>query len=177
MIRRAVFLDRDGVINRPIVREGKPYPPRDLSQLEILPGVPDAMRALKAAGFELIVVTNQPDVARGTMSRETVEAINTRLMDELPLDEVLTCFHDDADGCNCRKPRPGLMLQMRDERGIDLTHSFLVGDRWRDIEAGRNAGCRTVLINWGYEERDAVGQADHVCGSLREAAHWITSHL
>jgi len=176
MIRRAVFLDRDGVINRPIVREGKPYPPRDLSQLEILPGVPDAMRALKAAGFELIVVTNQPDVARGTMSRETVEAINARLMDELPLDEVLTCFHDDADGCNCRKPRPGLMLQMQDERGIDLAHSFLVGDRWRDVEAGRNAGCRTVFIDWGYKERDAAGQADYVCGTLREAARWITSH-
>jgi D-glycero-D-manno-heptose 1,7-bisphosphate phosphatase len=176
MISQAVFLDRDGVINRVTVRGGRPYPPGDLSQLKILPGVPDAMRELKVAGFDLIVVTNQPDVARGTTSREQVESINARLMDQLPLDEVLTCFHDDADACNCRKPRPGFMLEMWDKWGIDLARSFLVGDCWRDVEAGRNAGCRTVLIDCGYDEHRPSGQADYVCGSLSEAARWITSH-
>src|SRR5206468_1016892 len=102
---RAVFLDRDGVINRAIVRDGKPYPPAALAELEILPGVREGLAALKAAGYRLIVVTNQPDVARGTTSKALVESINARLSAELPLDIVLTCWHDSADQCACRKPR------------------------------------------------------------------------
>jgi D-glycero-D-manno-heptose 1,7-bisphosphate phosphatase len=175
MSARAVFLDRDGVLNRAIVREGKPYAPRDLSEFELLPGVQEATCELRSAGFDLIVVTNQPDVGRGKAARADVEAINARLKCELCVDEILTCYHDDSDACACRKPRPGFMLQMRDERGIDLPRSFVVGDRWRDVEAGRNAGCRTIFIDHHYAEPRPLHLANHVCGSLSEAAHWILS--
>jgi len=168
-----VFLDRDGVLNRAFVRNGKPYPPKDLSELQILPQVPEALQALKAEGFDLIVVTNQPDVARGTTKREVVDAINNRLRTELLLDEVVTCFHDESDNCDCRKPKPGMLRRMEKERDIDLRRSFLVGDRWRDIEAGIAAGCKTIFIDYGYSERNPAVQADHVCTTLFQAAAWI----
>ncbi|MEI8395762.1 MAG: HAD family hydrolase [Rhodospirillaceae bacterium] len=171
--RRAVFLDRDGVINRAVVRAGKPYPPHELAEVEILPGVPEALQRLRVAGFELIVVTNQPDVARGTTPLVAVERINGYLRDTLGLETILTCVHDDADGCTCRKPRPGFLLQSSQERGLDLARSFMVGDRWRDVETGHNAGCRTVFIDYGYSERCPEDLADHVCASLSEAAQWI----
>jgi D-glycero-D-manno-heptose 1,7-bisphosphate phosphatase len=172
--RQAVFLDRDGVINRAIMREDKPYPPANLSQLEILPGVPEALACLRAAGFLLIVVTNQPDVARGTLPREFVDSINWTLKKRLPLDDIRVCYHDEPDGCACRKPQPGLILEAARDWKTDLGRSFVVGDRWKDIEAGRRAGCRTVLIDHGY--RDSAGSTpDHRATSLLEAARWILS--
>jgi len=168
--RRAVFLDRDGVINRALVRDGKPYPPNSADELEILPGVPEALRRLKAAGYALVVVTNQPDIARGTTSMEAVERINVRLREVLPLDEIRMCPHDDADGCACRKPKPGLLLQ---EPAHDMASSAMVGDRWRDIEAGRAAGCgATILIDYGYAEPMTAAPTVRV-RSLAEAADWL----
>ena len=172
--RRAVFLDRDGVINRAHVRDGRPHPPAGVDELEVLPGVPDALRRLKAAGYFLVVVTNQPDVARGTQSRGAVEAIHTRLAALLPVDEFRTCYHDDEDGCLCRKPKPGLILDSARAHHVDLAASVLVGDRWRDIEAGKQAGCRTVFVDHGYAE-GRPEQPDAVAGSLAEAADWILS--
>lgn len=151
---RAVFLDRDGVINKAILRSGRPFPPASLSELEILPGVYNALNELVAARFYLIVVTNQPDVARGTQSREKVEEINNLLQTRLPLNLILSCYHDDADQCNCRKPKPGLILEAAQRFNIDLAGSFMVGDRWKDIEAGRRAGCQTVFIDYDYPERE-----------------------
>lgn len=172
-MRRAVFLDRDGVINRAIVRDGKPYPPHDVSELEILPGAAEAVERLKAAGFMTLAVTNQPDVARGKVSRESVEAINRRVGDTVALDDILTCFHDDSDHCACRKPRPGQFFSARDQYRLDLAHSFMVGDRWRDIQAAHNAGCRSIFIDYGYSEPFAAAEPDFTCGSLAEAANWI----
>lgn len=171
-MRPAVFLDRDGVINRPVIREGKPYPPASLEELEILPGVLDALAALSEAGYWLIVVTNQPDVARGSMPRALVDSINAWLQSELPLDAVLTCFHDGVDQCDCRKPKPGLLLTAARNFGIDLPASFMVGDRWRDVEAGRRAGCRTFFIDYGYDEKQPESY-DFCVGSLLEAAKKI----
>ena len=151
--RPAVFLDRDGVINRSIIRDGRPHPPASLEELEILPGVQQALRALKDAGYCLVVVTNQPDVARGITSRALVESMNDRLKSELPLDAILTCFHDGVENCACRKPKPGLLIGAARDLRLDLSASFMVGDRWRDVEAGQNAGCRTVFIDHGYDER------------------------
>ena len=154
--RRAVFLDRDGVINRPVIREGKSYPPSSLAEFEILPGVPEACRILKEQGFLLVVVTNQPDVGRGTLAREVVENIHGRLLQQLPIDRVMTCFHGGAacgDPCECRKPRPGMLLQAAEALKIDLAKSFMIGDRWRDVDCGFNAGCKTIFIDWGYEEK------------------------
>src|SRR6185436_14383127 len=108
--RRAVFLDRDGVINRAIVRAGRPHPPASPAEFEILPGVPAALQRLKSAGFWLVLVTNQPDVARGTQTRAGVEALHASLRARLPLDDIRVCYHDDPDGCECRKPAPGLLL-------------------------------------------------------------------
>jgi D-glycero-D-manno-heptose 1,7-bisphosphate phosphatase len=153
MKRRAVFIDRDGVLNRAVVRDGRPHPPARVDDVEILPGVPESLRALKAAGFVLIVVSNQPDVARGTTARATVEAINARLAERLPVDRFIMCCHDTGDGCDCRKPRPGMLLAGAREFDVDLSASFMVGDRWRDIEAGAAAGCKTVFIDYGYDEQ------------------------
>ena len=176
MTGRAVFLDRDGVINRTVVRGGRPYPPYDLKDLEILPGVTEGLLRLREAGFRLIVVTNQPDVARGKQTRERVEAIHTALLAQLPLDEVRVCYHDDSDLCHCRKPAPGLLFQAATETGLDLTSCFMVGDRWRDIEAGEQAGCKTVFIDYGYDEKQPVG-FDIRVKSLEEASQWICSPL
>ncbi len=155
--RRAVFLDRDGVINRAVVRDGKPYPPASLAGLEILPGVPQALAALRAAGFLNVVVTNQPDVATGEQRRAVVEAMHARLARELALDAIKVCYHVAADGCACRKPKPGMLLEAAAEQGIALGASYLVGDRWRDIAAAQAAGCRAAFfIDYGYrEERPA----------------------
>lgn len=169
---RAVFLDRDGVLNRAIVRAGRPYPPVTLAEVEILPGVPEACDALKQAGFALVVVTNQPDVGRGTQSRRQVEATNALVRQRVPVDDVRVCYHDDGDGCSCRKPRPGLLLEAARDLGIDLARSFMVGDRWKDVEAGHRAGCRTVLIEYGYLE-PSPAPPEHRAATLREAADWI----
>jgi D-glycero-D-manno-heptose 1,7-bisphosphate phosphatase len=168
-LRPAVFLDRDGVINRVTLCRGNPRPPASLGDLEILPGVAEALSTLKAQGFALIVVTNQPDVARGTASEASVASIHAQLAESLQIDAILTCFHDDGDACDCRKPKPGLLLQAAEAFGIDLRSSFMVGDRWRDIEAGRQAGCRTFWINGGYLERQAVAY-DFRVRTLSEAA-------
>ena|SRR5579883_3135351 len=170
--RRAVFLDRDGVLNRAVVREGKPYPPSGVEELEVLPGVATALDWLRAAGYLLIGITNQPDVARGTQRREVVEAINARLRQALPLDALYVCYEDGA-ACPRRKPNPGMLLEAADAFGIDLTGSFMVGDRWSDVEAGRRAGCRTVFIARHYAERQPDPPADFTAPSLPEAADWI----
>jgi D-glycero-D-manno-heptose 1,7-bisphosphate phosphatase len=172
MARPAVFLDRDGVLNAAIVHDGKPFPPRTLQELEILPGVPDALRRLREAGFALVVVTNQPDVARGTQVRDVVEAMNRELSSRLPLDSVRVCYHDDIDRCACRKPKPGLLLEAAAALGLALETSYMVGDRWRDVEAGRAAGCTTILIDRGYRERSDCAP-DQRASDLAEAAEWI----
>lgn len=171
-MKRAVFLDRDGVINLALVRDGKPYPPVSLTALEILPGVADAMQSLHESGWLLIVVTNQPDVARGTTSRADVEAINQHLQQCLPIDDFRTCYHDSDDGCACRKPLPGALLDAAKTFDIDLTVSYMVGDRWRDTEAGACAGCKTIFIDYGYAEKQPE-TVNHRVQSLREAADII----
>jgi D-glycero-D-manno-heptose 1,7-bisphosphate phosphatase len=149
---RAVFLDRDGVLNRTTVDAGVPHPPPTAADLQVLPGVAEGLDLLVAEGLLRIVVTNQPDVARGTQTMEAVEAINDRLMRELPLDAIFTCYHQDADGCDCRKPRAGLLARAADAHGVDLARSFMVGDRWSDVAAGQAAGCTTFLLETPYSQ-------------------------
>jgi D-glycero-D-manno-heptose 1,7-bisphosphate phosphatase len=176
-LQRAVFLDRDGVLNRAFVCNGSPYPPASLAELQILPATRDSLAALKAAGFLLVGITNQPDVARKTQRREVVEAINAALLASLPLSEISVCYHDDRDRCYCRKPQPGLLLEAASRYGITLSASFMIGDRWRDVEAGRRAGCRTIWLNYGYEETGAESQPDCTVRSLHEAVGWILNQL
>ena len=172
-MRRAVFLDRDGVINRVPVRDDRPSSPASLADFDLLPGVPGALGELRRAGYLLIVVTNQPDVARGHASREAVEAIHAWLRASLPLDDIRACYHDDGDHCACRKPAPGMLYAAAVERDIRLTDSYMVGDRWRDIAAGRQAGCTTILVPG---PREATAVDPHVSANdLCHAAAWILS--
>jgi transaldolase len=166
-----VFLDRDGVLNAAVIRNGRPYPPASVDDLQITDGAADALGRLREAGYRLVAVTNQPDVAGGTQTREDVEAINARLIAALPLDEIRVCYHDDSHHCDCRKPNPGLLLRVP---AHDLARSFLVGDRWRDIEAARRAGLAgAVLIDHGYEHDPPSVSPDARVGSITEAADWI----
>jgi D-glycero-D-manno-heptose 1,7-bisphosphate phosphatase len=187
-----VFIDRDGVINRAVIRDGRPYAPETLAELDWLPGVAEAMAALRAAGFRLIVATNQPDVGAGRQSREVVEAMHAHLRATFPVDDIRVCYHTDADGCACRKPKPGMLVAAAHDWGIDLPVSVMVGDRWRDIDAGRAAGCRTILVESldeslverlvergadsgtrrGYNERPAEGY-DAAVSSLLEASRVV----
>lgn len=174
MNARAVFLDRDGTLNRATIRAGRSYPPDRVEDFELLPGVIEGLAALRAAGFVLIVVTNQPDVAAGRQSRSVVERMHERLRALTPVDDVRVCYHDDAAGCTCRKPQPGMLLAAATDHAIDLSRSYMIGDRWRDVEAGRAAGCRTVFIASGYAERQP-DSPDLTVATVLEASAAILS--
>ena len=172
--RPAVFLDRDGVINRAVIRDGKPYPPASVASVELVTDAAQVLNGIKSAGYLVIVVTNQPDVARGTQSRAVVEAIHDYLSSVLPIDDFRCCYHDDCDRCHCRKPKPGLILDAARAHEVDLSASVMVGDRWSDVEAGRRAGCRTVFIDCGYTERKPDAP-DLVVRTLSDARDWIVA--
>lgn len=175
-LARAVFLDRDGVLNRIVMRDGKPYAPLSLDELELYPETEDAVERLRMAGLVCIVVTNQPDIARGTLAPHVVEAMHEMMRNQLSLDDFIVCGHDDVDGCDCRKPLPGMLHQGARRLGIDLSASFLVGDRWKDIDAGKAVGCVTLWIDRGYDERRAE-DADYTVTSLGEAVSIILSRI
>jgi D-glycero-D-manno-heptose 1,7-bisphosphate phosphatase len=166
--RPAVFLDRDGVLSESSVRDGVPVPPATVEEFRLLPGVVDACRVLADAGLALVVVTNQPDVARGTLDPDELERMHAQLAEWLPLDAIYVCRHDDSDGCPCRKPRPGMILQAAADLDLDLNHSVCVGDRWRDFETARRAGVRSVQIAWNHGEPTAV-PTDAAFASLFDA--------
>ncbi|GHD57371.1 D,D-heptose 1,7-bisphosphate phosphatase [Thalassobaculum fulvum] len=170
--RRAVFLDRDGVLVATEVRDGKPIAALTLDGFAILPEAPAAVAALKAAGFVTVVATNQPEMARGNVDSATMEAMHARLKAAMPIDAVYVCPHDSGEGCGCRKPAPGMLVQAADDLDLDLPASYMVGDRWRDVGAGRAAGCTTVLIERGYTEPERL-EPDLTAGDVAEAAALI----
>ena len=171
-MRRAVFLDRDGVINNAIIRNGRPYAPLTLDELVILPGVYSALKRIHDYGLLAIVITNQPDVANGITDKAKIEAINNYLKQNLPLTDIRTCFHNDEDRCLCRKPLPGLIIDAASTHNVNLKNSFMIGDRWRDVDAGNAAGCKTYFIDYGYEEKQPEN-ADFRVKSLVEAVENI----
>jgi D-glycero-D-manno-heptose 1,7-bisphosphate phosphatase len=172
MPQRVVFLDRDGVLNRAFPEGGTTRPPMSVDELEMLPGVPEALARLRGAGFALVVVTNQPDVARGKQTRAAVEAINARLAAELPLLDVFACYHDNSDDCPCRKPRPGLLLAAAARWDLDLAGAFLIGDRWSDVAAAHAAGCRGVLVETPFSAAHRCSP-DHRAADIAGAVAWI----
>ena len=172
-MRQAVFLDRDGTINWNEVRDGKPYAPTRLEDFRYLAGVPEAIARFKAKGYLVIVVTNQPDLTTGNIAPAVIEAMHARLRDELGVDDIMVCPHTDAAGCDCRKPKPGLLLRAAEAWGIDLARSVMVGDRWRDVEAGKAAGCATVHIDHGYAGEPTAEWVDLTVKSLEQAADFI----
>ncbi len=170
--RAAVFLDRDGTLIRAPVVEGRPGSIRDVAEVELEPGASDACTTLEAAGFALIVVTNQPEIARGSQSQAAVERIHARLLELLPLDEIVVCPHDDGDGCTCRKPKPGMLIDAAKRHGLALEASYLIGDRWRDVEAGQRAGCTSVFLDREYSET-VPERPEVTVRTMAEAVAWI----
>lgn len=168
-LKRAVFLDRDGVINRSVVENGRPYPPKSLEDLEILPGVAEALLQFRERGFVNLIATNQPDVTTGKTTQAIVDAIHDHLMAHLAIDAIYACYCVEGPDCDCYKPKPGLLLQAADEWKVDCAQSFMVGDRWRDVGAGKAANCRTIFIDYEYQERRPDGP-DHIVKSLQDAA-------
>ena len=171
-----MFVDRDGTLNRAVVVKGKPYPPASTREFDLLPGVTEGLVSLKNAGYLVVVVTNQPDVATGRQTRQVVDAIHKELVARVPVDDIRVCFHTDTHRCKCRKPLPGMLLAAAAELRIDLPRSYMVGDRWRDVDAGHAAGCQTIFIQSGYDER----QPDHcdlVVDSFAEASRAIINQL
>lgn len=170
----AVFLDRDGVINRAIIRDRKPYPPSKLEDVIFPLDTLEAIQSLRSSGYIVIVVTNQPDVSKGIQSKQVIEAIHGIIRQQLEVDDIKVCYHVDEDNCHCRKPKPGMILDAAQEYSIDLAGSYMIGDRWRDVEAGKAAGCRTILIRpeINYNEPQAQGM-NAVVDSLYEAAEFI----
>ena len=151
-MKKAVFLDRDGVINKAIIKDGKPLSPNSLSELEILPGVRQSIVKLKKLNFVCLVVTNQPNVSRKKIDKNSVIQMNNFLKNEIALDDIFVCYHDDSDNCNCRKPKPGLLLQAEKKWNVDFKKSFMIGDRWRDIQAGEKVGCKTIYLDYNYKD-------------------------
>lgn len=174
--RVAVFLDRDGTINRSRIVNAKPYPPRDLSEFEFLPGAVDAIQQLHDNGFMTIIVTNQPDVGRGTQTRSVVESINSYISERCPIDDIRVCYDGDEASSLHYKPKPGMLLDAAADFDIDLSASFMVGDRWRDIGAGQAAGCKTILLKNQYSE-EMIYVPDIVVITLQEAASIIVSNV
>lgn len=169
---RAVFLDRDGVLNDLVMREGKAVSPRNLEDFKMVPGAGASVARLRDAGFRVFVVTNQPDIARGQMERATLDRMLDMVRVEVKPDEVAVCPHDDADGCACRKPKPGMLHELSHRWGVDLGRSVMVGDTWRDMQAGRAAKCLTVLVGPGSDE-----SADYNAATLNEAVDLILARM
>jgi D-glycero-D-manno-heptose 1,7-bisphosphate phosphatase len=155
-MRKAVFLDRDGVINKTFIKDDKPYAPLIYEELEILPGVKESIVKLKNLNFICLVVTNQPDVSRGKIKKETVIKMNNFLKEEIKLDDFFVCYHDDQDDCKCRKPKSGLLIDAAKKWDVDFKKSYMIGDRWKDVEAGFNVGCKTIFINNNYKETKKI---------------------
>ncbi|NBR10168.1 MAG: HAD-IIIA family hydrolase [Opitutaceae bacterium] len=155
-LRLAVFLDRDGTLNAPVVREGKPYPPSSVTEFQLLPGVAEGCRALHAAGYVLVVATNQPDVGRGTQTQAAVEAMHDLLLKLIPeIAHIEVCYEPGNTNppSEFRKPAPGMLHRAAKALHLDLAQSWMIGDRWRDVNCGANAGCRTIFLDWGYAEK------------------------
>ena len=164
--KRAIFLDRDGVINKVAMRDGVPAGPRKFEDFALVEGVKDAVQSFRRMGFLIIVNTNQPDIGRSLLPEEELNKMHTLVRNELPVDDIFICPHDDADDCPCRKPRPGMLLEAARKWEIDLKKSFAIGDRWKDMEAGRAAGCRTILLERSYNRG---ASADSRISDIKEA--------
>ncbi len=170
----AVYLDRDGVLNEQVERDGLRVSPRRLEDFKLVPRAAESVRRLRAAGCLALVVTNQPDVARGHLAVHELERMHDLLRGAVAVDDIAVCPHDDADGCACRKPKPGLLEALAAKWAVDPTRSFIVGDSWKDMEAGRRAGCRTILIGRADE---GGASADRVATTLSEAVDIIVAEL
>lgn len=174
MKKRAVFLDRDGVLSEPVIQGNRAYAPLTLDQFRLVEGASGQIQRLRSAGLLCIVFTNQPEVARGHLPPQALDSMHHRLRKEIAVDDVLICVHDTNEGCECHKPQPGMIYEAARKWAIELPASFVIGDRWRDIEAGRTAGCYTVLIDRPYSN---CAVADASAANLTEAVEIVLKRL
>ena len=174
-MKSAIFLDRDGVVNYPVIRENKPYAPLSLDELEIISEIKNVIHVFKQKKFKIFIITNQPDVARGKVKKEVIEDINNFIKSKLSIDEIFTCYHDDQDECECRKPKPGAFFVLAKKYDIDITRSIMVGDRAKDIEAAKNANIPSIFIDYGYNEMKPTEQK-YTIKSVTELLRCLENH-
>jgi len=171
-INKAIFLDRDGVINLPIILDKAPYPPQDIYQLIIIPHIANTLLTLTKLGYLNIIVTNQPDVARGIQTKAKVERINNFLLGALSIDDIFVCYHDNKDNCSCRKPKAGMLLKAAKKYNIDFSKSWMIGDRTTDIEAGKKVGCKTIFIDYNYKETKSI-KSDYIIKNVNNITNIV----
>jgi D-glycero-D-manno-heptose 1,7-bisphosphate phosphatase len=174
MKNRALFIDRDGVVNEVILKNGSPCAPWNMEEFKVLPDAPDAIRKAKNLGLLAIICTNQPDVPRGFVSREDVEKMHLQIKEKTPVDDIFVCLHDDIDNCDCRKPKPGMLIKAAKKWDIELSSSFFVGDTWKDISAGKGANCKTFLIKKNYN-KTSMPDCDFAVDNLSSAVELIST--
>ena len=151
-MNRAIFFDRDGVLNQLVKRDGGLYSPRKSEDYSIFEESIAVVRDFKKLDFHLLVISNQPDISRGFLAESELKKMTSMLLSQIPIDEVFYCIHDDWEACSCRKPLPGLIIKAAHKWNIDLDKSYYVGDTWRDVEAAKNAGVRCLLLNRDYNK-------------------------
>ena len=171
-MKKAVFLDRDGVVSRAVVINNRPFSIRRASDLQILDEVNEALGIFGKLALIPIIISNQPDVARGLLSQLEHEKIESKIVTLTGISKIYTCTHDEKDNCFCRKPKPGLILKAAEDHDIDITKSYLIGDRWRDMDLAKNVDCRSFFINRNYEEKYPE-YFDYETGSILESAKII----
>tara|TARA_B100001250_G_C19763816_1_gene773743 strand:- start:141 stop:698 length:558 start_codon:yes stop_codon:yes gene_type:complete len=174
-MNRAVFLDRDGVINEVLFREGsniKPIAPWKIEEFKLFKNINRPLKDMRKMNFNLFIVTNQPDVSKGILKHSVLKKMNDIILGELPIDEIMVCEHIDSDYCECRKPKPGMIKTLAQKWNIDVGNSFLIGDNWKDIESGRAAGCSTILIDAFYNKSV---QSDYRAENLKTSVEIIRS--
>lgn len=172
---KAIFLDRDGVINKAIVVNGKPYPPTRMGEVHVIEGIKDLIKLWHEEGYLVIVVTNQPDIGRNTVNKRSVVKINNFLKYEVLFDDLFMCPHRDRDNCECRKPKTGLFKQAKEKYDIDFEESYMIGDRWKDIEAGKRVGCKTIFIDYGYSE-ELTEKPDYTFKQVKDIEKFWRNH-
>ncbi len=171
-MNKAVFLDRDGVINKPIIIDGKCYAPRLLKDFKIFPKVKSDIKKLKNRGFKVFVITNQPDIGNKLLKKKTLNEMHSLLKTKVPIDKIYFCPHTKNDRCKCRKPKPGMIIKASNNLKIRLKESYVIGDRKTDIDAGLKAGCKTIFVNNNYYEKRPTKQEKTV-KSLHAAVKYI----
>ena len=155
-MKKAIFLDRDGVINEPIFRDGninKPIAPWEIDEFKLFDNIINPLNIIKKMGYHIFIVTNQPDISKGILKISTIKKMNNIIMSKLPIDEIMFCPHLDSHRCVCRKPKPGMVNILAKKWEISLSDSFFIGDNWKDIECGKGAGCTTILLDKYYNKK------------------------
>jgi len=152
LTNKAVFLDRDGIINHVVYHKGinKPSSPWNIKEFRLIKGIEKPLEEISKMGFLIFIVSNQPDISRGNIKKGVNDEINRKILGKFPIKEIKICPHDDKDNCNCRKPKPGMITELSKKWNIDLKKSFLIGDSWKDIKAAENAGVKSILIIRDY---------------------------